>query len=412
MTPDVSTPKPRLVRVPELLVEAAACAPLSGTELRILLFMMRRVFGTGKKKAQKEYIYDICTQEEISKAIGLPYGTVRNAIATLQKADVLKSVVVAGNGPRAYGINVCVDEWGAGNRGWAEHKPALYGAQDGGLFKFNVGVTGPLPTEPDAIVGLPEIVTPSVTKSGRPVSSIREGEIETEPDAPTPEPVSAVAETDNAATTQKSVDETVEELIGEPEDPDDFELQSPPDEPKPKSAEKLNEEEIDATTDALFARMDPTLREAIEAYLLFMASKRVYKHISPSLRWKTVTALCKLAKEPGITPENVMYGVEAAMGRDAENTNYVASAARSEALKQQGQASRAGAPPSVRFIQLENGGRTMEKDWSMGQKMLVELETSKQNWNAATGCTKERTIGFCCDDGKFYGSGVDPTRWK
>ena len=91
----------------------------------------------------------------------------------------------------------------------------------------------------------------------------------------------------------------------------------------------------------------------------------------------------------------------------------MASAARSDAIKMQGQAPGSRrASPSLRFIQLQNGGRTMERDWSPGQKMLVEEEIAKGNWDVKAGVSLEPCPGFCCADGKFYGSGEEPTPWK
>jgi len=326
---------------------------------------------------------------------------------------VLKSIPLSNGGPKAYGINLCVEQWGLGDKAWAMYRPTLYDAQDNGLFRFDAGVTAPADEEDAVDAPPPESMSTPITNSGCPPSRIQEGVEAPSPRDTRDQSISVSDESPKTEPLQKSVDETVQEMIGPPENPDDFELQSPPNTLQSKNANKLNATEIEARIDVLFERMNPTLREAIEGYLLFMASNRVYKQVAPKLRWKTIIALCKLAKEPGITPENVLYGVEAALVKQAENTNYVAQAARGDAMRAQGQ--RPGsrrAAPSLRFIQLENGGRTMERDWSIGQKMLVEEEIAKENWDVASGCSLEPLPGFCCVDGMFYGSGEEPTPWK
>lgn len=133
-------------RVSNTLLEALSCAPLSGAEFRVVMFVIRRTYGWAQKDRPSWNKMDTFTRSEVARATNLPSGTAGAAIATLQKVHVLHALAMANN-KRAYGMNTRVDEWGDGTTAWACVQAALKDARDFGLFS-------PATDDPSAFLAL------------------------------------------------------------------------------------------------------------------------------------------------------------------------------------------------------------------------------------------------------------------
>lgn len=108
-------------KVANLLVEMLACAPLSASELRTVMFVIRRTYGWAKKQNRDTGKLDILTAKDVATGTGLTIRTAEKALGSLVKQCVLTQHQLE---PRpgaqcAYGINTNLAEWGSGYE-WAE----------------------------------------------------------------------------------------------------------------------------------------------------------------------------------------------------------------------------------------------------------------------------------------------------
>lgn len=208
---------------------------------------------------------------------------------------------------------------------------------------------------------------------------------------------------------------------------------TPPPADKPAKKVKPTEEMILAEVEALRAGIDPDYLDAIDTFLLMACQRRNALAIAPTVRLQYTKDLVKLAQEDGMTVDAFTHGVSAAVNANADNTNYVKKAARGAVVNGPQRALAIEAPsggrraPSGgddpfaflnahnqnghRFIQLKDGRKWYERDWSTGDGHRVAWEISEGNWDEATGCTKTPTNSFCCVDGNYYHP-TGPIRWR
>ena len=140
-------------RVANLLLEALSCAPLSASEFRVVMFAIRRTYGWARKHRPQSNKLEAFTREDVSRATGLPPGTVASAIARLQKMGILTAEVLPTQ-VREYGINPDVAGWGDGQRVWGVFASTLRDGREFGLFgKQHIPGIQPPPAENSA--GLP-----------------------------------------------------------------------------------------------------------------------------------------------------------------------------------------------------------------------------------------------------------------
>ena len=112
-------------KVANLLVEMLACAPLSASELRTVLFVIRRTYGWAKKQNRDTGKLDLLTAKDVATGTGLPISTAEKALGSLVKQNVLTRQQLE---PRpasqcAYGVNTDLAEWGRGYE-WTEARIA------------------------------------------------------------------------------------------------------------------------------------------------------------------------------------------------------------------------------------------------------------------------------------------------
>jgi len=122
-------------KVANLLLEALACAPLTGTEHAVVYFVFRRTFGWAKKRDQRSGKMDAMTAEEIAQGTARPTSSIRRALQSLVKAHVLISTPVKAGNYFAYGVNPDVFSWGLPNPEWKDAKTQLREAKERGTYK-------------------------------------------------------------------------------------------------------------------------------------------------------------------------------------------------------------------------------------------------------------------------------------
>jgi len=119
-------------RVANLLLEALCCAPLTGTEYAVVLFIMRRTYGWAAKDRNRNKLDEI-TADEIATATVNPRSTVHKAVQTLVKGNVLLAESLGGN-RFAYGMNTDVAQWGCADREWKASRTGLRENREAGVY--------------------------------------------------------------------------------------------------------------------------------------------------------------------------------------------------------------------------------------------------------------------------------------
>lgn len=122
-------------RIANLLLEALACSPLSGAQLRVIMFIMRRTYGWARANQRATGQMDTITAAEIEQGTGLPHRTVESAVARLAQMNVILSERVSPDNRRRYGVNPEINDWGLPTPEWALMKPTLQDARDTYTYK-------------------------------------------------------------------------------------------------------------------------------------------------------------------------------------------------------------------------------------------------------------------------------------
>lgn len=124
-------------RVANLLLEGLCCAPLSGAQYAVALFIIRRTYGWAKQKDRASGKLDAMTAEEIADGTALSRGGVHKALQALGAANIIIQEQVRPGNYMAYGMNPDVGSWGLTNREWRTCKQALRDAREG--YRYNRG---------------------------------------------------------------------------------------------------------------------------------------------------------------------------------------------------------------------------------------------------------------------------------
>jgi phage replication O-like protein O len=125
-------------RVARLLLEAFACAPLTGAEFQVVFFIMRRTYGWATDTDPDRGKIDVMTAKDVAVGTGLTVTTAARALGTLVKENVVCQIPLHDypGGKCAYGINTLVEEWYGGPE-WRDAKVALRSAQEHGTYAQN-----------------------------------------------------------------------------------------------------------------------------------------------------------------------------------------------------------------------------------------------------------------------------------
>ena len=121
-------------RVSVVLQEALACAPLSSTEMRIVMYIMRRTYGWAKTDDRDTGRYCLVVSRELAKAIGITHRMAEAGLRGLYEAGVLLRGQPLPGGPFCYGMNCDVEVWGNGSPAWGSYRGTLLDAHQYGAF--------------------------------------------------------------------------------------------------------------------------------------------------------------------------------------------------------------------------------------------------------------------------------------
>lgn len=124
-------------KVTNLLAEALCRAPLSGSELRVVWFIIRRTYGHNNVHNDRQFKGDLLPAVDVSSAIGMPQRTVESALSNLVKSNVIWKIRPANEVHCLYGLNPEVASWGDGSQAWRFFQPDLKDSRDAGRFKRN-----------------------------------------------------------------------------------------------------------------------------------------------------------------------------------------------------------------------------------------------------------------------------------
>lgn len=105
-------------RIPNLLLEALAYAPLTASELRCLTFLIRRTYGWSRRTVK---LMDTITKSDFALGTGLDDSTIKYALRKLRRENVVLQEQVAIGGALLWGINPDVGGWGRGHPWGAFH---------------------------------------------------------------------------------------------------------------------------------------------------------------------------------------------------------------------------------------------------------------------------------------------------
>lgn len=119
--------------LPNSLIEALSCAPLSAGEFRVVMFIIRRTIGWARRNDPR-YEADTITAAQIASGTRLPRRTVEDCLLNLQRKGVIWSVQVRTDNTKAYGVETDIDAWGDGRGDWNGFRPDRLDARDRGDY--------------------------------------------------------------------------------------------------------------------------------------------------------------------------------------------------------------------------------------------------------------------------------------
>lgn len=147
-------------RIANLMLEGLCCAPLSGAQYAVSLFIIRRTYGWAKQRDRDSGKMDAMTCDEIADGTGLSRSGVSKAISGLLRSNVILQEEVRPGNYMAYGMNPDVASWGTISREWRTCKQALRDAREGHRYNRN----GSNPSTPNRRDFSPERDRPSNQK--------------------------------------------------------------------------------------------------------------------------------------------------------------------------------------------------------------------------------------------------------
>ena len=361
-------------RVANMLLEALSCAPLAGSELRVVMFIIRRTYGWAGQNRQAHKA-DTMTAASIAQATGMPKHTVHTAIKNLVNGQVLLSQKTTPGGPYRYGVNPDVNSWGEATPDWVMYRVTLKDARERGSYN-PLGPSG-------------EITTPLTNSHEAPNEKSR-GAGGLSPRAAGAEPPPTDICTD--IYTDKGNDSLPKPLVPAP----------------PTKRKKTSSHDLQAAIDAHRATFSDGLCAVLDGYLDLCAEDNKSGAISKGRERTETEAFAKAVEKDGLTEDAWRYGLEAAVRKGAANLNYIRRAAQSYDPN-----AAAGNSNTRLFLLLNDNSRIYldqcPNPWDEHHEIvgIVAKLQAEDNWVAAKGVTKRPYPGLTCIDGLFYYSGPE-----
>ncbi len=125
--------------IANLLLEAMIAAPLTGIELKIMLFVIRRTYGWAKKNNPNSGKAAVMTAAEIARGMCVSPRTVERPLTGLTRNGLLLRLETEPGKlgvPLAYGINTHVDDWGSGPD-WSLFRTQMREAKQDEVYTLN-----------------------------------------------------------------------------------------------------------------------------------------------------------------------------------------------------------------------------------------------------------------------------------
>lgn len=300
-------------KIANLLLEALCCMPLSGSEHQVLFFIIRRTYGWAKSSDRDSGKTDIICSWEIAEGTGLTQVNVRKCLAKLASKKVITAAKMSADNKMSYGLNPVVIEWGAGNEKWDKAKDIMRSAQAKALYVKTSRY------ETECHIPIRRIVSEVYDRASHRYETERL--IPIGQSVSYPEPVSpCVARPDGVPT------DSITDIYT---NNDSNNLMSPQKKP---AATKQNKKELDEKIEVEIQTLRDTFEAAdlaqAEDFIELVRSHRKNRVVAKVTIKKTLELLLAIRNEQGITSEAFAYGIEAAIKKDADNTNYVKQAAR------------------------------------------------------------------------------------
>lgn len=385
-------------RVANLLLEAASCAPLSGGEFRVLMFVVRRTYGWAQHGDRQTGKMDTMTAAEIAKGTGLPKGTVANAVGSLCRANVLLTdlAVTKNQNIRRYGVNPDVNAWGEVTSDWSMYRVTLKDARE--TYTYNR-----VDLYPNTGIPLPENRQRS-TRNQAEVSALRPTR------AGADDTLQTVNNESYSLTPLRGVREpAVPERMDTPQTAPDLHLiQPPPPEapPEPTVADVGNAllQVWGLTHTDLSNDKPPAGRSRSDRALYFSAIGKLVED-------RSAEELIAWASAQG--PRELGTGQKAHRAIPREVRECVTA---SGWAKQFAEARESGGGGNGHMkLMMSDGTVTHEREWAKNPwegdnyeyRQIVARETGADNWVAAKGVTKRPVIGLVCIDGYQYSAAWD-----
>ncbi len=384
-------------RVANLLLEAASCAPLSGGEFRIIMFVARRTYGWAKHEDRETGKLDTMTAAQIMTGTGLPKGTVGNCLSSLCKANVLLTeLALPDTNRRRYGINPDVNSWGEATADWSMYRVTLKDARERGSYNREDLL-------PNTGIPLPE---------NRQRSSRNQAEV----GAQTPR--GAGDEGVPTTSLYNELDNEQDEGIAPPSATLPLDGAESVPEPAPRTRRKSAK---DLACEACLGVWGIAYTDLLD---------EVEKGKRKSQRDRYFSGMGDLVKELAGGAADLQAWADKegeatrVLGEGADPAVAIPIAVKAEvkAVVNQGafaKAREAGGGNNGACLLFSDGTKTWERDWakepwegdSYEFRTIVARETAAENWVRAKGVTKRPVVGLCCADGYFYrGTAAEPTR--
>lgn len=370
--------------VSNLLSEALCRAPLSGTELRVVWFVIRRTYGWARNNAP-EYRGDVFTAKRAAEATNIPIGQVHRCLRELQRANVLWGITVRADNTRAYGVNTDIASWGTGRGDWAGYAAGLKDAKDTNQYCRE---SMPQDTEVYTQEDIPLYPTvhsyiPSSTEVGA----------QTPAGAGAPEaPTDKTTENDS----KHPSDVCATGLF----DPEEVPAIMPPEPPSTAAANACL-----AVWGLVHTDLPTDIPKGSRA-------KTPPKTAYYSSMGSIIGKLSGGAEELDAWAEAEGPGTRK-LGTDAKPWSAIPEVVRAEVTAGTWQAAwqkargAGGSNGQGSFVTMSDGSRSYSREWDELSDFppIISRESAAGNWDARRGATKTPVVGMTCVDGWFYTSG-------
>lgn len=385
-------------RISLLLLEALACAPLTGTQMNVVMCVIRATYGWAKQQDRMTGKLATLTAEELAAATGVPKRTVSGAIAHLCNVGVLVREQVAAGGPCAYGVNPDIAQWGGPSPEWRQFYVGLQEVREVGLYtRFRVDPLREITYTPtrNCVAPYAEPRTP-LREIAHPPTQNCVGVPLTNPCAPglpchpTTSRTASLTENDNDSTPPAA--DVLADDVGDDQLPATEPAPEPttPQRPRQPRAETPEQQAIHRLWDAFELSGQPTPGKG---------EKPGYSSVLKLLQEHGIPLFDELAAHVTADPTaRLPDGAKAWSWFVRQARTYLAAPWKWSQSADHTRPAR----PREEFILLSDGSTCPASEWDYTQRWQVGEFKQADNWDAATGRTRRPTPGYTCIDGTFY----------